>query len=130
MIYFSFKLQVEARFPTPSRLNPTVADSSTIKINTQPIPAFYPLLAMMPSGREIHNLKPYTPPSLDASTIQSMRAPPSPSASPRLNAAQDSSEEEDGKNQKQSTNVVGAFPGTRDEYAGGSGSESGIRSYY
>jgi hypothetical protein len=121
---------IEARLPTASHLTTTVADSSMIKINTQSIPPFHPLLATMPSGREIHTLKPYTPPSLDASTLQNIRASPSPSASLRLDAAQDSSDEEDGENQKRTTNVVGAFPGTRDEYAGGSGSGSGGGGYY
>ncbi|KAL8685921.1 MAG: hypothetical protein Q9218_007466, partial [Villophora microphyllina] len=40
------------------------------------IPPFEPLLAGMPSGREIHTLKPYVPPELDADLLERMRAPP------------------------------------------------------
>ena len=111
-------------------LNTIVANFSTVKINTQPIPPFHPLLATMPSGREIHSLKLYTPPFLDASTLQSMRAPPSPNASLHLEAAQDSSDGEGAENAKRGATVVGAFPGTRDEYAGGSVSRTGSGGYY
>ncbi|KAK6582938.1 hypothetical protein PZA11_004014 [Diplocarpon coronariae] len=44
--------------------------------NTQHIPSTGPLTASMPSGREIHSLKPWLPPVLDASLLESMRAPP------------------------------------------------------
>lgn len=30
----------------------------------------------MPSGREIHTIKPYQPPVLDRETLETMRAPP------------------------------------------------------
>lgn len=43
---------------------------------TQPIPPTGPLLAQMPSGREIHTIKPFQPPTLSAETLEAMRAPP------------------------------------------------------
>lgn len=43
---------------------------------TQPIPPTGPLLAQMPSGREIHSIKPFQPPQLDAHVLEAMRAPP------------------------------------------------------
>ncbi|KAH6853700.1 hypothetical protein B0I37DRAFT_360026 [Chaetomium sp. MPI-CAGE-AT-0009] len=43
---------------------------------TQPIPPIGPLLAQMPSGREIHSIKPFQPPLLSPETLEAMRAPP------------------------------------------------------
>ncbi|KAL2184277.1 hypothetical protein L209DRAFT_757687 [Thermothelomyces heterothallicus CBS 203.75] len=43
---------------------------------TQPIPPVGPLLAQMPSGREIHTIKPFHPPVLDSDALEAMRAPP------------------------------------------------------
>ncbi|KAK4251947.1 hypothetical protein C7999DRAFT_10464 [Corynascus novoguineensis] len=43
---------------------------------TQPIPPVGPLLAQMPSGREIHTIKPFQPPGLDPEVLEAMRAPP------------------------------------------------------
>lgn len=45
-------------------------------MNVQIVPPIGPLLAQMPSGREIHTLKPYHPPVLDRSILEAMRAPP------------------------------------------------------
>lgn len=87
-------------------------------INTQLIPDFRPLLAAMPSGREMHNVKPYIPPSLDASALQAMRAPPSPNALGGTGDGGDSSDEE-------GRTVVGAFPGTGVDYAAGGSSSVG-----
>ncbi|CAK7225601.1 hypothetical protein SCUCBS95973_005921 [Sporothrix curviconia] len=47
-------------------------------MNTQIIPPAAPLLAQMPSGREIHTAQPMDPPQLDASVLEAMRAPPDP----------------------------------------------------
>jgi hypothetical protein len=89
-------------------------------INTQVVPDFRPLLAAMPSGREMHTIKPYRPPSLDVGVLQAMRAPPSPNALGGADGGGDSSDEEgEGR-----TVVVGAFPGTGTDYAGGEGSSS------
>ena len=46
-------------------------------MNTRAIPPANSLLSKMPSGREIHTIKPYEPPSLDSNTLEAMRAPPS-----------------------------------------------------
>lgn len=43
---------------------------------TQAIPPTGPLLAQMPSGREIHSIKPFEPPVLSAEVLEAMRAPP------------------------------------------------------
>jgi hypothetical protein len=99
-------------------------------INTQTIPAFHSLLATMPSGREMHTVKPYVPPSLDAATMRSLRAPPSLDKDfAQLGMAEgvDSSDEEDGEGGARKT-VVGAFPGTREEY--GDRKEAPSRGYY
>ncbi|KAK3695102.1 hypothetical protein B0T22DRAFT_373070 [Podospora appendiculata] len=45
-------------------------------MGTQAVPPTGPLLAQMPSGREIHTLKPFQPPLLDAAALEAMRAPP------------------------------------------------------
>jgi hypothetical protein len=42
----------------------------------QPITPPETLLAQMPSGREMHIIKPWEPPSLDSGTLEAMRAPP------------------------------------------------------
>jgi uncharacterized membrane protein YgcG len=88
-------------------------------INTQLVPDWRPLLAAMPSGREMHTIKPYKPPSLDAGTLQAMRAPPSPNALSGAGGGGDSSDEGG-----EGTTVVGAFPGMGTDYAGGEGSSS------
>jgi hypothetical protein len=48
----------------------------TIQMFTKPIPPFGPLLAQMPSGREIHAIKPYQPPILSLEELDAMRALP------------------------------------------------------
>ncbi|KAF6830778.1 pH-response regulator protein palC [Colletotrichum plurivorum] len=45
-------------------------------MNVQVVPPVGPLLAQMPSGREMHTLKPFQPPTLDRSILEAMRAPP------------------------------------------------------
>lgn len=47
-------------------------------INTQLVPPTAPLLAQMPSGREIHTVRPMDAPQLDASILEAMRVPPDP----------------------------------------------------
>ncbi|KAN0099022.1 hypothetical protein V8E51_014685 [Hyaloscypha variabilis] len=80
-------------------------------INTQAIPPIGPLMATMPSGREIHTLKPYNPPALDASILENMRAPPD-----RADDYGDGSSDED----EQKQDPVGAFPGTKEDYSSSS----------
>jgi hypothetical protein len=43
---------------------------------TQAVPAAATLLSTLPSGREIHSPKPWTPPELSRQTLEAMRAPP------------------------------------------------------
>jgi hypothetical protein len=69
-------------------------------------------MASMPSGREIHTLKPFTPPVLDPYILESMRAPPDRADE---YASDDSSDEE-----AERQDPVGAFPGTKGDYAGSS----------
>ena len=69
----------------------------------------------MPSGREIHSLKPWIPPELDPAVLERMRAPPDRSDDFDTNSSGD----------EEAPDPVGAFPGTRDEYGGG-----GSRNYF
>jgi hypothetical protein len=87
---------------------------------TQVVPAPSILLASLPSGREIHSVKPYTPPELSMQSLESMRAPPDRSED-FTEGGLSSDEEEKGAK----TVPVGAFPGTQEQYR----SES-ARSYY
>ncbi|KAL8849768.1 MAG: hypothetical protein Q9221_005251 [Calogaya cf. arnoldii] len=63
-------------------------------INTQLIPPFEPLLASMPSGREIHSSTPYVGPELDIDVLERMRAPPDADDARALAGDEDSSEDE------------------------------------
>ncbi|TVY20056.1 pH-response regulator protein palC [Lachnellula arida] len=83
-------------------------------INTQSIPPIGPLMSSMPSGREIHSMKPFIPPVLEAYVLENMRAPPD-----RADDYGDASSDEESEKQE----PVGAFPGTKDDY-------SSSRSYY
>ena len=79
---------------------------------TQAIPPPGSLLAQMPSGREIHTIKPFQPPSLDGATLEAMRAPP------------DGSDDVGGYLSSDEETLVdaapaGAFPGTQSEYRTG-----------
>ncbi|TLD10094.1 hypothetical protein PgNI_06282 [Pyricularia grisea] len=90
-------------------------------MNIQAIPAPATLLAQMPSGRDMHTVKPYEPPALDPIVLESMRAPPE--GSDDFENASDS--EDEGKDNS-SRGLVGAFPGTRNEY----GRTNSSNSYY
>ena len=76
-------------------------------INTQLIPPSDPLIAKMPSGRDIHSVKEFVCPTLDEETLARMRTPPESDAEKGAGADDDTSEEEEGK-----TAPPGAFPGT------------------
>ncbi|TVY71286.1 pH-response regulator protein palC [Lachnellula suecica] len=80
-------------------------------INTQSIPPIGPLMSSMPSGREIHTLKPFIPPVLEASTLEAMRAPPD-----RV----DDYGRDGGASSEEEQEPVGAFPGTKGDYVGNS----------
>ncbi|KAK7923384.1 hypothetical protein PG985_007455 [Apiospora marii] len=89
-------------------------------IMTQAIPSPASLLSGLPSGREIHSIKPYEAPKLSAQSLEAMRAPPD-----RVDdyGEEPLSSDEDEKAAK--IPPPGAFPGTQDQYR----SES-TRSYY
>ncbi|KAI1135004.1 hypothetical protein F5Y05DRAFT_396242 [Hypoxylon sp. FL0543] len=97
-------------------------DAKWTKINdtmlTQVITPPGTLLATLPSGRDMHTIKPYQLPELGRESLEAMRAPP------------DRSDDfEDGQLSSDDETVVatpvGAFPGTQDEYRSAS-----ARSYY
>ena len=76
------------------------------QINTQVIPPSDPLIASMPSGRDIHSTKLFTAPSLDPDVLTRMRAPPDPD---EKDADDDSSSDEV---DKAPVGPPGAFPGS------------------
>ncbi|KAH8885066.1 hypothetical protein GQ53DRAFT_751361 [Thozetella sp. PMI_491] len=76
---------------------------------TQAIPPIGPLLTQMPSGREIHTVKPFQPATLDNMTLEAMRAPPDGSDDAGNYPSSDDETLVD-------NNPVGAFPGTQAEY--------------
>lgn len=88
-------------------------------MNTQLVPAAATLLAQMPSGRDIHTIKPYEPPSLDPVVLESMRAPPE--GSDDFGNGSDSEDEVKGDRP-----VVSAYPGASDAY----GRSASTGSYY
>ena len=69
-------------------------------------------MASMPSGREIHSLKPFIAPVIDTSILENMRAPP--------DRADDYECEESSDEEKEEQGPAGAFPGTQRDYAGSS----------
>ncbi|KAI9819623.1 MAG: hypothetical protein M1827_007073 [Pycnora praestabilis] len=81
-------------------------------MNTQLVPPSESLFASMPSGREIHTLKIFVPPSLEEYVLVRMRAPPSPQPS----SFKGSSDESDDEPAEFENDPVGAFPGTRQDY--------------
>lgn len=87
-------------------------------INTQLIPPSAPLLAAMPTGRDVHTVPPYVPPELDAKILEQMRAPPSPRRDQTGADVIDSSDDEEAGRERAAAAPVGAFPGTKAEYAG------------
>ncbi|KAL1839163.1 hypothetical protein VTJ49DRAFT_1819 [Mycothermus thermophilus] len=78
-------------------------------ILTQPIPPVGPLFAEMPSGREIHSIKPYQPPVLETEVLEAMRAPPDRAEEVGNYASSDEDTAVDSA-------VPGAFPGRPGEY--------------
>ena len=80
------------------------------QVNTQAIPPADPLVANMPTGREVHQIKPYMPPTLDEDTLASLRAPPDRLLEGKTMGDDDSSSEEEGV--KGESSLPGAFPGS------------------
>lgn len=76
------------------------------QINTQLIPPSDPLVANMPSGRDIHSTKPFVPPSLGEDTLARMRAPPSVG---EMGDESGSSSDEGGEAH---SDLPGTFPGS------------------
>ncbi|WPG98923.1 pH-response regulator protein palC [Acrodontium crateriforme] len=97
-------------------------DRENSTVNVQLVPPYEPLLASMPSGREYHTTQPYTPPSLDASALALMRAPPEPDERAFRGEEDDSGKED----QFQGRSAPGAFPGSGAEY----GRSATSNSYY
>ncbi|KAI4749639.1 pH-response regulator protein palC [Aureobasidium sp. EXF-12298] len=77
-------------------------------INTQIIPPSEPLMAAMPSGREYHSPKAFTPPTLDASLLARLRAPIDPQQHAFRGNEDDSGDE---AMAREPAVVPGAFPG-------------------
>jgi hypothetical protein len=86
---------------------------------TQLVPAPATLLSTLPSGREIHSIKPYTPPELSRQSLETMRAPPD--RSDDYGAGNLSSDDEETLAEA----PIGAFPGTQEEYQ-----STSTRSYF
>ena len=70
----------------------------------------------MPSGREIHTIKPYTPPTLDSDILDSMRAPPEVADDFGNDLSSDDDEIKGGPSAP-----AGAFPGTSGDYGRNTG---------
>lgn len=85
-------------------------------VGCQIIPPSEPLVASMPSGRDYRDPKMYVIPALDEDAIIRMRAPPDPGEAAFEGEEDDSGDEEERTN---TATPVGAFPGTKAEYAGG-----------
>ena len=66
-------------------------------------------MATMPSGREYHSPKPFSPPSLDASLLARLRAPIDPHQNAFTGDEDDSGDETIAR---EPVVVPGAFPGT------------------
>ncbi|KAI1383507.1 uncharacterized protein F4822DRAFT_434621 [Hypoxylon trugodes] len=76
------------------------------------------LLASLPSGRDLHTIKPYQAPELSRELLEAMRTPP--------DRPDDYENEQWSSDEQTAVDVpVGAFPGTQGEYQSGS-----TRSYY
>lgn len=65
-------------------------------------------MAAMPSGREYHSPKPFSPPTLDASLLARLRAPVDPHANAFRGNEEDSGDE---AMAREPAVVPGAFPG-------------------
>ncbi|KAG6010816.1 hypothetical protein E4U21_004204 [Claviceps maximensis] len=77
-------------------------------MNTQAIPPVKSFLPKMPSGREVHSVKPYQPPVLDRDVLEAMRSLPDGE-----DDIVDDASSDDGK---RVSNAPGAFPGTTTEH--------------
>lgn len=88
---------------------------------TQAIPSPGTLLAGLPSGRDMHTIKPYRLPELETESLEAMRAPPD-----RVDDFGDELLSSDDDERTAVATPVGAFPGTQDQYD----RSASTRSYY
>lgn len=79
-------------------------------MNTRHIPPINSLLSKMPSGREIHSIKAYEPPTLDRDVLEGMRAPPE-----EVDAFENDLSSDD-EIKGGPSGPIGAFPGTPGDY--------------
>ena len=79
-----------------------------IQINTQLVPPSEPLMATLPSGRDIHTVKPFTPPQLDQIALSHLRAMPDNTDTSNIRSDDDSSDDAEEKNSM----PPGSFPGS------------------
>lgn len=86
---------------------------------TQAVPAPATLLSTLPTGREIHSIKPYVSPELSRPSLEAMRTPPD-----RADEFGDEGMSSD-DDKTIADAPVGAFPGTQGDYRTAS-----TRSYY
>ncbi|KAL2757439.1 hypothetical protein ACRALDRAFT_1068024 [Sodiomyces alcalophilus JCM 7366] len=89
-------------------------------IASQTIPPTGPLIAQMPSGREIHMIKPYQVPQLDQMVLEATRAPPDTTDDNAGIGDGLSSDDEAGDQGSVKQARVGAYPGARQGYGSGS----------
>ncbi|OAA71343.1 BRO1 domain protein [Cordyceps fumosorosea ARSEF 2679] len=87
-------------------------------MNTKAVPPPATLLPKMPSGRDVHTIKPYVPPALGADVLEAMRAPPAHEDNQDGDLSSDADE-------PGPSNPPGAYPGA--DYSGGRATGS---SYY
>ncbi|ROT37275.1 pH-response regulator protein palC [Sodiomyces alkalinus F11] len=85
-------------------------------IASQPIPPTGPLIAQMPSGRDIHVVKPYQVPQLDRTVLEATRAPPDRTDDGVGVGDGLSSDEEAEVGDRAKQVPVGAYPGSRPDH--------------
>ncbi|KAI1811430.1 pH-response regulator protein palC [Poronia punctata] len=98
-----------------------VLEAKWTKVNdtvlTQPIPSTATLLSSLPSGRDMHTIKPYQPPQLSRQALESMRALP--------DRPDDCADQLSSDDDERAATLVGAYPSSDGNYR----SES-ARSYF
>lgn len=80
------------------------------QVDIQVVPPSDPLLANLPSGRDVFDVEPYVTPKLEEDVLSRMRAPPDLIQHDGANDS-DSNDESEAR-----IDPVGAFPGTKDGY--------------
>jgi hypothetical protein len=80
------------------------------QVDVQVVPPSDPLVANLPSGRDVFEAEPYQPPRLEEDILSKMRAPPDMID---RRGADDSDSDDDMQVHK---DPVGAYPGMKQEY--------------